>query len=188
MITQEILLQRIEAKGIYNFRDLLDSHATVCPEDELQDKILNTIELFAFGGCPNYAKEPNKYIALTDRAKQKLVELSILSKLGENVGNEVKYTELLPIVQPYVRDIPTLDMVLISMIDAQTVKLKIDEERSLLRIFDTPVLRDAYNETNYRLRNIKHEHLMVMSVGRAKKILQKWLHESVVPVRKELCG
>lgn len=185
MTTTEQIITRLETPEIYNFRDILDSYIESPAQTGINDQVLNTLELFAYGGCSAYSKSPGKYMNLSEKGKEKLIQLSILSVLNGNVGNYVSFNDIIRVVNPFITEPLALESVLITMTDSDTIKVKIDEKKQVLRVVDTPVLRDAYNESTYRLRVLEIEDLMVLLVGRAKQILQKWLDESIAPVQQE---
>ncbi|OBA21630.1 hypothetical protein METBIDRAFT_18030, partial [Metschnikowia bicuspidata var. bicuspidata NRRL YB-4993] len=134
----------------------------------------NTLELFAFGGCSAYGRNRARFIELSEKSKRKLVMLSVLSVMNSNVGNSVAFEEVLRVVHPLVTDFDALEQVVILMVDCQAVSVRIDEEKKALRVMDTPVLRDAYNEGLYKLRVLGNDDLLAMPVGRARDILRKW--------------
>ncbi|KAJ8144252.1 hypothetical protein OY671_002648 [Metschnikowia pulcherrima] len=185
MISESEIISRIEESGSYHFRDLLTLYTGQSASTEQDDKILNTIELFAFGGYSSYARTPEHYINLSEKGKLKLAELSIISVISANVGNAISMGDLLHAVSPFVKDASALETILITMIDSGAVSVKIDERENLLRVMGVTVLRDAYNEQTYQLRVLEETDLMVMSVGKARQVLQKWLTNSIIPARKE---
>lgn len=172
MPNQEEIIARLAKPGIYNYRDLLESiTAALLAQSETDARLFNTVELFAFGRFQDYFEQSDRFIELSAALTVKLAELTVLSICNANVGNKVMISYISAQLPPD----HLVEDVVISMVERRAIRAKIDEAEGWVRVVDTPVLRDAFNEQAYALRVLQAD--AVASVSQARRVLEQWLEK-----------
>lgn len=149
------------------------------------EKLINTIELFAFGDIQTYIKFKDSFIQVKGRSLEKLVTLSLLSILCENVGNELSMSEILEKLV-FLETAEALENLLIYMVDSDYIDVTIDQQKATVSVNEVFVLRDAYNDQSYTLRVLGENDVRCKSVTWAREVLRKWTKEIVVPNKEQL--
>lgn len=154
-------------------------------QSSLGDVFLNTIELFSLGDIKHYVKYKDSYMKLDNLCIDKLLKLTLLTILGQNIGNDVNLSEVLTELV-LLKDQEALEDLLMSMVISDLINVKIDQYGSKLRVDDVYVSRDAYNEENITLRVLTEEDVQIKSVKWARQILEAWLTQKIKPNENQL--
>lgn len=173
---QQELYKLIAQPGLFNYVQYL-SEAT-------DEKLRNTVELFAYGTVEHYEKYRHKFIELDATCLQKLVCASLLTLLSENIGNTLKQVDILAKLR-CLETPDALEDLLISMVDANCVSVKIDRQKCTVAVLDVAVLRDAYSN-DITLRVLQPHEVQSASVAWARQVIRAWIDQKIVPAQLEV--
>lgn len=191
MLLESEIRESFRDEQTYNYRQALEqayNEANQLKTTTGHEKIINTLELFSYGNISMYETNPHPFLELDYQEKRKLTELSILSVLNRNVGNEIGLEYLLSTLVPEISTCDQLEAHLMRMVDLGAIMVKIDEMREVVLVEDTLRLRDAYNKDKYSLRVLSTEDIEDVSIQQAKINLKEWIDTKVVPTTRELSG
>lgn len=178
-MTDEQVIALLREPHIFNYASYLEPPVTS------DQKLLNTIELFAFGDTAYYERHRSEYITLDEGCLRKLVSLTLFSLLGKNVGNELLISEVLADLV-HLQSPAELEDLLIDLAVSGYVCTRIDQHRGLVLVQEVRVLRDAYNADNVKLRVFREGELETQSVEWARAVLSKWLESKIGPTKDGL--
>lgn len=178
MNTNEVY-SRLRDPTIFNY-DPYSSETLI--EDEF---LLNTIELFSLGDIKHYMRYKEKFIELDELCIDKLLKLTLLSILGQNIGNRLSLNDVLEDLV-LIKQQESLEDLLISMVVSNLISVKIDQNTKSLLVEDVFVLRDAYNEDRCKLRVLTEADVQPRSVKWARLILEAWRTQKIKPNQEQL--
>lgn len=202
-----LIQKQIEDPQVFSYVELLYQAAEQLREEEGEEKgeettIINTLELYSFGTYREYKKKKQEYTIEGSRSFFKLVELSVISVVNDNIGRSITFKELLeeyefedaikemiseyqieqlelPLVHTTTTDpILILELILIAIKYKGTIDVRIDEKTSSIEVIATNTLRDVYDDQSYQLKSLSLDDITNRSLSRAKTNLRKWLDKS----------
>lgn len=202
-----LIQKQIEDSQVFSYVELLYQAAEQLREEEGEEKgeeakIINTLELYSFGTYREYKKKKQEYTIEGSRSFFKLVELSVISVVNDNIGRSITFRELLEEYEfedaikemiseyqieqlelPFVHTTTTdpiliLELILIAIKYKGTIDVRIDEKTSSIEVIATNTLRDVYDDQSYQLRSLSLDDITNRSLSRAKTNLRKWLDKS----------
>ncbi|ODV65307.1 hypothetical protein HYPBUDRAFT_150671 [Hyphopichia burtonii NRRL Y-1933] len=202
-----LIQKQIEDPQVFSYVELLYQAAEQLREEEGEEKgkeakIINTLELYSFGTYREYKKKKQEYTIEGSRSFFKLVELSVISVVNDNIGRSITLKELLeeyefedaikemiseyqieqlelPFVDTTTTDpILILELILIAIKYKGTIDVRIDEKTSSIEVIATNTLRDVYDDQSYQLKSLSLDDITNRSLSRAKTNLCKWLDKS----------
>lgn len=162
------------------------NYSSLLVDPEISDPIiLNTVELFAFGTIGNYESSRSKYIVLDKICTSKLITLTLLSILSENVGNEIGIFDVLSQLV-HLESSRELENLLIHLAVSGYIRTRIDQNKGLIHVQEVKVLRDAYNANEVKLRALDDKEIERKSVDWARNVLSRWLETKIIPTKEGL--
>lgn len=127
-------------------------------EDIDDEKVLNTLELFAFGSIQHYIDCPQHYLELSDSQVKNLIKLSIWDILSLHDGGQVDIHHIHQYVN---KSIPMseieVERILLDM--KQAVDLRIDEINQVVLVRRVLQYRDVFDPQLYKLRILQAKSL-----------------------------
>ena len=121
--------------------------------EEDDDKLLNTLELFAFGNFKQYNKYKSKYIELNEIMINKLIKLTLISINTDFINQIISFDK---INQIYDLNIGKIYNILIELNFQNLINIQIDDVQNVLIIKEKKILRDVYND-EYELRILNED-------------------------------
>lgn len=163
------------------------NNQSINKEDDNDDKLLNTLELFTFGNFKQYNKYKTKYIELNEIMINKLIKLTLISINTDFINQIISFDK---INQIYDLNIGKIYNILIELNFQNLINIQIDDAQNVLIIKEKKILRDVYNddEDDYKLRVLNEdEDLGVTKLVKLSKLkLQNWINEKLNPVKNEI--
>ncbi|MCP8717437.1 MAG: hypothetical protein M5E90_08450 [Asgard group archaeon] len=163
------------------------NNQSINKEDDNDDKLLNTLELFTFGNFKQYNKYKTKYIELNEIMINKLIKLTLISINTDFINQIISFDK---INQIYDLNIGKIYNILIELNFQNLINIQIDDVQNVLIIKEKKILRDVYNddEDDYKLRVLNEdEDLGVTKLVKLSKLkLQNWINEKLNPVKNEI--
>ena len=163
------------------------NNQSINKEDDNDDKLLNTLELFTFVNFKQYNKYKTKYIELNEIMINKLIKLTLISINTDFINQIISFDK---INQIYDLNIGKIYNILIELNFQNLINIQIDDVQNVLIIKEKKILRDVYNddEDDYKLRVLNEdEDLGVTKLVKLSKLkLQNWINEKLNPVKNEI--
>ena len=171
-----------------------------------QQQLFNTLELFTFGNYQQYLKYKEKYIDLDESLLRKLLELTLITIDFENINQIINYQDIknhygIEINNNNNNNNSNSGMIisLIIKLNFQNlINIKINDVEKKLIINGggnggggdhniKHVFRDIYSSTyNYKLKVLDElNDINIKSINIAKKFLQNWINERLIPLKNE---
>lgn len=170
-----------------------------------QQQLFNTLELFTFGNYQQYLKYKEKYIDLDESLLRKLLELTLITIDFENINQIINYQD---IKNHYGIEINNnnnnnsnsgmIISLIIKLNFQNLINIKINDVEKKLIINGggnggggdhniKHVFRDIYSSTyNYKLKVLDElNDINIKSINIAKKFLQNWINERLIPLKNE---
>ncbi|CAD7094248.1 unnamed protein product [Hermetia illucens] len=126
----ELIKQVLEAPGVHVFGELLVMPNILELQNGPHATYFNTLNLFAYGTCKQYAQNPSQFIELTPVMKKKLQHLTIVSMAIR--AKCIPYSELLE--ELGMKNVRDLEDLIIEAIYADIIHGKLDQKNSQLEI------------------------------------------------------
>lgn len=184
-------------KEIYNYVIHL-RRLDIKDDNDEAIKLVNTLELFAFGDYLNYLSYQSQYITLDYLLLIKLIRLTILSAVRQE-GLPIKVDKLLTdyklgmAIEHYIEitgDITSKELILekmcIDMVDDSIIEIKFDDVERAITIGKTNAIRDCFDSNTTVLRVLKEQDISDKSLSSALITLQGWYEENLDPTKKDL--
>lgn len=184
-------------KEIYNYVIHLKK-VNIRDGDDEAIKLLNTLELFAFGDYLNFLCYHNHYITLDYLLLIKLIRLTILSAATQE-GLTIKIDRLLAgyklgaAIEHYIEITGDnvskelmLEKICIDMVDDSIIEIKFDDVEKTILIGKTNTIRDCFDANTTVLRVLKEQDISGKNLSNALKSLQGWYEENLDPTKKDL--
>lgn len=156
------------------------------PLSERSEKLLNTLELFAFGDIDLYEKYRSYYVNLNFKCFQKLIILTLLT-IAENLeGQSIPKSELVKMKKlgDAVKNYETytqnssidlfLERTLIRMSEEKLIEMEIDDVADSVLFRKLLFTRDAYDPRGIRLSVLKKNDIPERDLGLALEKLKNW--------------
>lgn len=172
-----------------------------------QQQLFNTLELFTFGNYQQYLKYKEKYIDLDESLLRKLLELTLITIDFENINQIINYQDIknhygIEINNNNNNNNNSNSGMIISLIIKlnfqNLINIKINDVEKKLIINGggnggggdhniKHVFRDIYSSTyNYKLKVLDElNDINIKSINIAKKFLQNWINERLIPLKNE---
>lgn len=170
-----------------------------------QQQLFNTLELFTFGNYQQYLKYKEKYIDLDESLLRKLLELTLITIDFENINQIINYQD---IKNHYGIEINNnnnnnsnsgmIISLIIKLNFQNLINIKTNDVEKKLIINGggnggggdhniKHVFRDIYSSTyNYKLKVLDElNDINIKSINIAKKFLQNWINERLIPLKNE---
>ncbi|EGV66702.1 hypothetical protein CANTEDRAFT_112439 [Yamadazyma tenuis ATCC 10573] len=185
------LTRALSDKNVYNY------FTTLCqlPVEETSDpqiiKLLNTLELFAFGNIRHYWQYRANFIDLTREQAIKLVKLSIWDVLSQVAGGTIAMDTItkdpglvgaLTQIDGH-KDVELALEVLLLEMCGESVRTVIDEVNGTITVVEVTKYRDVYDSRLYGLKVLQPQD--IRSLTYHKQQLEQWLGTSVWQVQAE---
>lgn len=166
--------------------------------DEEANKLMNTLELFAFGDYLHFLSYQEYYIVLDSVLLIKLIRLTILSAAMQE-GLSIKIDKLLteyklgPAIEHYIeitgekvsKDL-IFEKICIDMVDDSIIEIKFNDVENIVVIGKTNVIRDSFDSNTTVLRIIKEEDISSKNLANALINLQEWFERSLNPTKTDI--
>ncbi|KAK6463151.1 hypothetical protein DFJ63DRAFT_334708 [Scheffersomyces coipomensis] len=160
--------------------------------DEVDSKLINTLELYSFGNFNHYLAYKDQFINISKRGIFKLVVLSMISFVNDFDGYKSKIPidsiltdEKYAIGKGLALIAFEFDELIISMINDKLIDVKIDDDGLLL--VKSIKLRDSYSKSLYKLRVLdEFNDIPNRSLNHALNNLQDWYNDKLIPTRQSL--
>ena len=166
--------------------------------DEEANKLINTLELFAFGDYLHFLSYQNYYIVLDSVLLIKLIRLTILSATMQE-GLSIKIDKLLteyklgPAIEHYIeitdeavsKDL-IFEKICIDMVDDSIIEIKFDDVENTVVIGKTNVIRDSFDNNTTALRILKEKDISGKNLANALINLQEWFEKSLDPTKTDI--
>lgn len=181
-------------KEVYNYVIHL-KRLDIKEGDENANKLINTLELFAFGDYLHFLSYQNYYIVLDSVLLIKLIRLTILSaamqeglsikidkllteyKLGQAIEHYIKITG-----ENISKDL-IFEKICIDMVDDSIIDIKFNDIENTVVIGKTNVIRDSFDNNTTALRILKEKEISGKNLANALINLQEWFEKSLDPTK-----
>lgn len=184
-------------KEVYNYVIHLKK-LDIKESDEKANKLINTLELFAFGDYLHFLSYQNYYIVLDSVLLIKLIRLTILSAAMQE-GLSIKIDKLLteyklgPAIEHYIeitgenvsKDL-IFEKICIDMVDDSIIEIKFNDIENAVVIGKTNVIRDSFDNNTTALRILKEEEISSKNLANALINLQEWFEKSLDPTKTDI--
>lgn len=185
-------------KEVYNYVIHLKKLDIKDNDDEEANKLINTLELFAFGDYLHFLSYQNYYIVLDSVLLIKLIRLTILSATMQE-GLSIKIDKLLteyklgPAIEHYIeiagekvsKDL-ILEKICIDMVDDSIIEIKFNDVENTVVIGKTNVIRDSFDNNTTALRILKEKDISGKNLANALINLQEWFEKSLDPTKTDI--
>ncbi|CAK7901401.1 hypothetical protein CAAN1_06S03972 [[Candida] anglica] len=192
------VIGQLQNETQYNYYQLLKQVGNSKIEQSLPSvdiRLLNTIELFAFGNYSHYLKYKSKFLELEKELLLKLIKLTILSMTADHEGKTISLDEmeskyqLQTAIEHYgsltsAMECHLLESIFFSMVDDCLIDVKLDDWGSRVNVMKTIHLRDCYNSEDIQLVVLTEEDIP-RNAGTSYAKLEKWLEMNIMPIQKE---
>lgn len=184
-------------KEVYNYVIHLKK-LDIKDNDEEANKLMNTLELFAFGDYLHFLSYQNYYIVLDSVLLIKLIRLTILSAAMQE-GLSIKIDKLLteyklgPAIEHYIeiagekvsKDL-IFEKICIDMVDDSIIEIKFNDVENTVVIGKTNVIRDSFDNNTTALRILKEKDIAGKNLANALINLQEWFEKSLDPTKTDI--
>lgn len=184
-------------KEVYNYVIHL-KRLDIKEGDENANKLINTLELFAFGDYLHFLSYQNYYIVLDSVLLIKLIRLTILSAAMQE-GLSIKIDKLLteyklgPAIEHYIaitgenvsKDL-IFEKICIDMVDDSIIEIKFNDIENAVVIGKTNVIRDSFDNNTTALRILKEKEISGKNLANALINLQEWFEKSLDPTKTDI--
>lgn len=185
-------------KEVYNYVIHLRKLSINKDSDEEANKLINTLELFAFGDYLHFLSYQNHYIVLDSVLLIKLIRLTILSAAMQE-GLSIKIDKLLkeykigPAIEHYIeitgknvsKDL-IFEKICIDMVDDSIIEIKFNDVEDTVVVGKTNVIRDSYDNNSTALRILKENDISGKNLANALINLQEWFEKSLDPTKTDM--
>lgn len=190
----EFMNHILRNKEVYNYAIHLKK-LDIKESDEKANKLINTLELFAFGDYLHFLSYQNYYIVLDSVLLIKLIRLTILSAAMQE-GLSIKIDKLLteyklgPAIEHYIaitgenvsKDL-IFEKICIDMVDDSIIDIKFNDIENTVVIGKTNVIRDSFDNNTTALRILKEKEISGKNLANALINLQEWFEKSLDPTK-----
>ena len=166
--------------------------------DEETNKLINTLELFAFGDYLHFLSYRDYFIVLDSLLLIKLIRLTILSAAMQE-GLSIKIDKLLakyklgPAIEHYIditgekasKDL-IFEKICIDMVDDSIIDIKFNDVENTIVLGKTNVIRDSFDNNTTSLRVLKEKDISGKNLANAFINLQEWFKQSLDPTKTDL--
>lgn len=193
----EFMNHILRNKEVYNYAIHLKK-LDIKESDEKANKLINTLELFAFGDYLHFLSYQNYYIVLDSVLLIKLIRLTILSAAMQE-GLSIKIDKLLteyklgPAIEHYIaitgenvsKDL-IFEKICIDMVDDSIIEIKFNDIENAVVIGKTNVIRDSFDNNTSALRILKEKEIPGKNLANALINLQEWFEKSLDPTKTDI--
>lgn len=193
----EFMNHILRNKEVYNYAIHLKK-LDIKENDEKANKLINTLELFAFGDYLHFLSYQNYYIVLDSVLLIKLIRLTILSAAMQE-GLSIKIDKLLteyklgPAIEHYIaitgenvsKDL-IFEKICIDMVDDSIIEIKFNDIENAVVIGKTNVIRDSFDNNTSALRILKEKEIPGKNLANALINLQEWFEKSLDPTKTDI--
>ncbi|CAI5757562.1 unnamed protein product [Candida verbasci] len=146
---------------------------------DIDEKLINTVELFTVGNYQHYLKYQQDYIELDTELIEKLIKLTIISICNDHENSQLNLSS--PEFKSY--GLPEeLDKFVIDLIFNGVVNVKIDQVNNCW-IINESSSRDVYNSRIYNLKVLNEDDIKTRSVNYAVLNLKNWVNDRLIPLK-----
>ena len=186
----EFMNHILRNKEVYNYAIHLKK-LDIKESDEKANKLINTLELFAFGDYLHFLSYQNYYIVLDSVLLIKLIRLTILSAAMQE-GLSIKIDKLLteyklgPAIEHYIAIRLIFEKICIDMVDDSIIEIKFNDIENAVVIGKTNVIRDSFDNNTSALRILKEKEIPGKNLANALINLQEWFEKSLDPTKTDI--
>lgn len=201
------ILQLLRDPSHYNYLVYLQKVPLSLELSENDQKLINTLELFAYGDYKHYEKYRPHYVELDRTLLEKLVKLTVVSLAMDHENLSISRSVLVAELGGALRVLArmsasgtpeeaegteeielALEEVLIAMVDDNIVNVKVDDVKETLEFGNVVTFRDSYSSQYGKLRVLTEDDICSRSLEGAVVKLERWMETKLKPIKREFTG